>query len=99
MPSKNDLTKTPLWNMSNEKEVFDFIDDLQMKLSNDQLMTAGFILLLKEITQKESHVGAIDFCDHVINHLFSWTACGDEARRQYLKTLASRPVSDFVNQA
>ena len=96
---KKNLTKTPLWNMSERKEVFDFIDDLQMTISNDQLLTAGLVLLLKEVENKESHIDAIDYLDDIIKYLFgTWVADGNKACRDYVKSLKARPVSDFVNE-
>ncbi len=86
-----------LWNMSDEKHIKDFIDYLQAATSNNQIIIAGLVLLLKEVENRRNHIDAIDYCDGVIQHLFEWTMDCDEARRNYVEGLKTRKVNEFTN--
>jgi hypothetical protein len=86
-----------LWDMSDEKHIKDFIDYLQAATSNNQIIIAGLVLLLREVENKRNHIAAVDYCDNVIQHLFEWTMDCDEARRNYVKGLKTRKVNEFIN--
>jgi hypothetical protein len=83
--------------MSDEKHIKDFIDYLQAATSNNQIIIAGLILLLKEVKNQRNHIAAIDYCDNVIQHLFEWTIDCDQARRNYVEGLKTRKMNEFTN--
>ena len=86
-----------LWNMNDEKHIKDFIDYLQAATSNNQIIIAGLVLLLKEVENRRNHIAAIDYCDSVIQHLFEWTMDCDQARTNYVEGLKTRKVNEFIN--
>ena len=93
--TKSEKKKESLWNMSDESEIEGFIDKLQACTSNDQLIIAGMVLMLEEISKQDSLVSVTDYCDSIVRCLYSWTVEEGQSRSDYISKLKTRKISEF----